>query len=46
MSAKWKCNDCGHECNELCENGVTEEQTYCPMCCSANVSLQDKRKWT
>lgn len=35
---RWQCNDCGHKCDELYENGVTEEQAYCPMCGSDDVA--------
>jgi rubrerythrin len=34
---RWRCNDCGHEANELAENGASEEAAYCPMCGSASV---------
>jgi hypothetical protein len=39
---RWLCRDCGHQCDELAENGCTEDQAYCPMCGGGDVEARVK----
>lgn len=35
----WVCSSCGHETEQLAENGSSDEAAYCPMCGSSAVDL-------